>query len=277
MSDYPGAIGYFVDRGRTFVNANTRKAIVIHKTASNASSQSVEQLGNYFRTNTLVVSSHYGIGLDGRTAQYVLESDGAAANCCLEPGYDPFWDQFGGVNLNTVTLSVEHIDLTKNNSQIMPEVQIQASFNLIEYWVKKYAISIYSIKGHNTIDPINRADCPGSTYPWDRLMALLEGKGMGVPKGWTDNGTTLKNPINSYVVVRGFREHILADPNWASDNVPLQNEQAYTRIEYSNPGEPGTAQTFRTKRLIWTPAKGVKDSWIGQEYAYWYENANGRL
>src|SRR3954452_7031653 len=77
MSEFRGAIDYFVDRSRVFPNQNTHSAILCHGTGGSAS-QTVEQLGDYFRTNSLITSVHYGIGRDGRIAQYVIESDGAA-------------------------------------------------------------------------------------------------------------------------------------------------------------------------------------------------------
>lgn len=79
MSEFRSAIDYFVDRLHVFPNLNTHYATVCHGTGDSAS-QTVEQLGNYFRTNSLITSVHYGIGRDGRIAQYVLESDGAGGN-----------------------------------------------------------------------------------------------------------------------------------------------------------------------------------------------------
>src|SRR5437764_4572393 len=105
MVDYHGAVTYLVDENRVFVDQNTHSAIVVHGTGI-SETQTVEELGEFFRKSSNKVSSHYGVGRDGRIAQYVLEKDGAAANCCLEPGYDPFWDRFGGDNLNLHTISI---------------------------------------------------------------------------------------------------------------------------------------------------------------------------
>ena len=93
MAEYPDAIDYFVDESRVFINQNSHSAITIHGTGGNPN-QTAQQLGDYFRTNAEMVSSHFGIDRAGVVAQFVLLKDGAAANCCIMPGHDPFWDQF---------------------------------------------------------------------------------------------------------------------------------------------------------------------------------------
>lgn len=175
MADYPGAIDYFVDKSRVFVSQNTHSAIVVHGTGIDAA-QTVEQLGEWFRTNADQVSSHYGVGRDGRIAQYVLEKDGSAANCCLEPGYDPFWDQFGGDNLNVHTISIEHIN-DEANSLPLTDAQKEASFNLIAYLRDKYNLTSAQVKRHADIAPVSRSRCPGSAFPLDELKAFLNGDG----------------------------------------------------------------------------------------------------
>src|SRR6266699_3352821 len=117
MSDYPDAIEYYVDRSRVFTNQNTHSAIVVHGTGGNPN-QTAQQLGDYFRSNADMVSSHYGIDRNGVVAQYVQEQDGAGANCCIMPGHDTFWDQFGGDNLNKHTISVEHENDLTNSLQL---------------------------------------------------------------------------------------------------------------------------------------------------------------
>lgn len=195
--DYPGAVPCLVDRDRVFIDQNTHYAIVLHKTASNTGGApySVEELGAYFNSNDRIVSSHYGIGLDGRVAQYVQECDGAAANCCLEPGYDKFWDSTPNRNKNLDTISIEHIDLTEDNSQAMSAAQVYASFKLIKYLVLKYGIPLSRIKGHNSLDPLDRSRCPGPSYPWSELGDYLNG------------GTTLENSGMYTAASADFRDY----------------------------------------------------------------------
>ncbi len=175
--DYPGAIGMFVDRSRVFIDANPRFAIVIHKTA-NGGPGSAEQVAQDFQTREDKASTHYIVGQDGHVVQCVLEMDGAGGNCCVEKGYDTFWRPFvsidGGmdVNLNWITLSIEHFDPSNDNSTPLTPIQQEASFKLIKYLCDKYKIAPDHIKSHASIDPLSRARCPGN-YPWEALMQYL--------------------------------------------------------------------------------------------------------
>ncbi len=171
--DYPGAIGMFVDRSRVFINANPRFAIVIHKTA-NGGPGSAEQVAQDFQTRADKASTHYIVGQDGHVVQCVLEMDGAGGNCCVETGYDGLWQPYvqAGVNLNLITFSIEHFDPTTDNSTPLTPIQQAASFRLVKYLADKYAIPMIRIVGHDSIDPISRARCPGN-YPWEALMQYL--------------------------------------------------------------------------------------------------------
>jgi len=172
LADYPDAIDYFVDESRVFINRNSHSAIVLHGTGGNNPNQTAEQLGDFFRTTPARTSVHYGIDRMGTIAQYVLEQHGAAGNCCIEEGHDPFWDQFGGDNLNIHTLSIEH-ENDENNSLPLTDAQKQASFKLIAYLSQKYAIAPDHIKSHASIAPQSRSRCPGNAYPFNELLSFL--------------------------------------------------------------------------------------------------------
>lgn len=177
MTDQPGAIPMFVDESRVFINNNDCTWLVLHKTAGFTT---IEELGNYFATTASMVSSHYGVGQDGRIAQFVPEKDGAAANCCLEPGHAPYLPT--GINLNWKTISIEHIDPATDNSTPLTDAQKQASFQLIHDICQRHDIPMRpgdatgGIIGHMDIDPQSRARCPGN-YPWDELFQFLQNGG----------------------------------------------------------------------------------------------------
>src|SRR6266851_3606768 len=191
MADYPGATDHNVPPSFMF-DSNTHAAIVLHKTGGDATPDAI------YRTFLASGKSvHYGVGTDGSIWQYVPEALGAGGNCCVEDGYDPFWTQFNpmhvgsgdGTNLNTVTISIEHCDAALDNSTPLTPAQQEASFKLVAYLVQKYNIPLTHIKGHNSLDPIDKAHCPGN-YPWDELFAFLQNGGgttMGVPAGWKDD------------------------------------------------------------------------------------------
>ncbi|HEY6541596.1 MAG TPA: peptidoglycan recognition family protein [Ktedonobacteraceae bacterium] len=173
QADYPGAEAHFLPADRFgYPNNNAHVAIVLHKTGGDPTPESVE--------HTFLASGksvHYVVGQDGRVWQFVLESSGAGGNCCTETGYDPFWNQYlhtFNSDLNLCTLSIEHCDPALDNSTPLTPAQKDASFKLVAYLAQKYHIAPDHIKGHDSIDPIDRARCPGN-YPWEDLWAYLKG------------------------------------------------------------------------------------------------------
>lgn len=267
-SEYGPAVDMFVDEQRVFIGAKPRAAIVIHKTAGGSSARNI---ANYFATTPEKTSSHFVVD-NNEVVQCVSLNDGAAANCCMTAGHDTYWDQFGGVNLNLVTISIEHVDPSTDNSTPCSSSQLDLSFKLVDWLCKQFNIT--AIKTHASIDPVNRSRCPGN-YPMQDLIDYVGGA-MGVPDGWSDDGTVLTSP-NKIPVVRGFRDHILNN-NWDSDDWPLDEEHASNPLEYSNSTlQPGTSQTFRKTRLEWNSTSGVFVGWVGQEYRWLIDSYNQSL
>lgn len=271
MIDYPGALPMFVDESRTFIDAKPGFALVLHKTGGTPDLQS---LANYFQNDSSMKSVHYGVDLDGTIGQFVLEKDGAGGNCCLEAGHDSFWPT--NINLNLITISIENIDPSLDNSTPMPIAQKAALFPLVKSICQRHNIPMRSadsnggLAGHNSIDPLSRARCPGN-FPWEELYEYLSGGSTmpGVPQGWTDDGTKIHNPANMYVVVLGFRQHILNATFWSGDDVPLENEHAANPVEESNPSSgAGTRQITRQHLLEYTASKGVYEGNAGQELQF---------
>src|SRR5260221_537970 len=258
-----------VPEQNTFIGSQPGSALVIHKTASGTSAEAV---ANFFINDPARASSHFIIGQDGEVVQCVHLVDGAGANCCVETGYNPYWNtllQQSG-NLNRCTISIEHVDSASDNSTPLTAAQQASSFKLVKWLVDQYGFDItpdghgqmVDIKGHNTIDPINRARCPGN-YPWSELQTYLQGGGtMGVPTGWHDDGTTLTAP-NGYKVVHGFRAKVLA--GWDPADVPLEEEHQVAHVENYYASDAGAIQTFRYTRLCYTVARGVYKMGIGNE------------
>ena len=161
-----------VPEGNVFIGAQPGSALVIHKTASGSKA---EDIAHFFANDPNKASSHFVIGQDGTIVQCVHLIDGSGANCCVETGYDSYWtplvQQFG--NLNRCTISIEHCDPTSDNSTPLTSAQKDSSFKLVKWLVDQYGFAHADIKGHNTIDPINRARCPGN-YPWQELFDYLD-------------------------------------------------------------------------------------------------------
>ena len=177
LVDYPDAQEHFVPRDYMF-DSNAHSAIVIHKTAGDATPEAVLQtfLNSAHDPNPAnrKRSSHYAVGQDGRLFQFVPEELGAGANGPSDPnhaGFDRFWvpfiEQFH--NLNLCTLSIEHCDPSGNNDTPLTPKQKEASFKLVAHLVKKYRIPASHLTPHNSIIATG---CPGN-YPMDEFRQFI--------------------------------------------------------------------------------------------------------
>lgn len=90
-ADYPPAEEHFVPRSFMF-NANTHGAIVIHKTAGDATPADVYR--TFLNSGNPGKSSHYAIGQDGSIWQFVPEELGAGANGIPDDTMQPFWQPY---------------------------------------------------------------------------------------------------------------------------------------------------------------------------------------
>lgn len=270
-ADYPAAQEHFVPRSFMF-NSNAHEAIVIHKTGGDATPQAV--YNTFLASGNPGNSVHYAVGTDGAIWQFVPESLGAGGNGAVEAGYDPFWqpylNEYG--NLNLCTFSIEHCDGSLDNSTALTPAQKAASFALVAHLCQKYGIPASHIKTHASIDPINRARCPGN-YPMSELIAFIQNGGTMVPTGWHDDGTTLTAP-NGVKVVQGFRDWVLSH-SWDAGNIPEEAEYSANPVLLHNASVgAGSRQCFRDCLLWWTPAKGVvQEPYTGWELSAAYKAA----
>lgn len=80
-----------------------------------------------------------------------------------------------------------------------------------------------------------------------------------VPSGWSDDGTALHNHENSFVVIGGFREYVLAYAGgWHADNIPLENEHQVPETEWHAQLGQGVKQIFLLTILRDNPARENK-------------------
>ena len=166
--------------------------IVLHGTAGGTSAVAIADYFASTQGGSNPVSSHYIVGPGGEIVQCVNESDGAYCNGYVSgasgtsgDGYgngfhDSWWNS--GVNPNLLTISIEHVKPSTDNSDPLTPAQQQASFALILHICTRHAIPMRKadahggITGHYAIDPVNRARCPGA-YPWAQLFAFLNQSG----------------------------------------------------------------------------------------------------
>lgn len=127
---------------------------------------------SWFKNPQSKVSSHFGVGKHGDIHQYVNLTNPAWANGSVN---NPNWPllQFG-VNPNYYTISIEH---EGESGDVMPELQYQATLALHRWLIGMLGIPISrdNIIGHYRIDSVNKSNCPGMGFPWDRLFNDLQG------------------------------------------------------------------------------------------------------
>src|SRR6266702_6567630 len=128
MIGQAGAIAMQVPADNVFPGywGHAPKWLVLHKTAGFHTAQDVAA---FFQTVPDKRSAHYVVGQDGAIVQCVSEADGAGANCCLEAGHAAFLPT--DINLNLITISIEHVDPTLDNSTALTDAQKAASFTLV--------------------------------------------------------------------------------------------------------------------------------------------------
>ncbi len=180
IADENGAI--VIQNSNCFIgrDGNTPKYIILHATAGGSTAQGIAEYFQGTENTTNPVSAHYIIGLDGTIVQCNSESDGAWANGYLSPGHDGWWDT--GINPNNITISIEHVKSTIDNSSPLTLEQQRASFGLIQHICVRHNIPMRAadenggITGHFSIDPVNRSRCPGS-FDWNALWQHLSEDG----------------------------------------------------------------------------------------------------
>lgn len=185
MPDESGAIwlpnnNYFPDR-----NGHSPHYVILHGTAGFTSAEEVAHFFKSTEAGDNPVSTHYIIGLDGEIVQCIKEKHGAYANGGISgikgisgngTHRDRWWSK--DLNPNLITISIEHVKLSRDNSDNLTEPQKEASFCLVEHICQRHAIPRHlankhgGITGHYSMDPINRWFCPGP-YPWEELITYL--------------------------------------------------------------------------------------------------------
>ena len=156
-----GSPNYGLPRGTTGRNGHKPIAIVYHIMEG-----SLAGTASWFKHPDSRVSSHFGIGKNGSIHQYVKDEDVAWANGSVK---EPSWDLLiEGVNPNLYTLSIEHEGFSKD---IFTEAMFKSSIELTKHLMVKWDIPAEKNRfiGHNEIT-INKPDCPGPNFPWDRLL-----------------------------------------------------------------------------------------------------------
>src|SRR5205823_1482810 len=99
-------------------NGHAPKWIIVHGTAGGSSAQGIAA---YFGNPASQVSSHYVIGQDGTLMCCCDENNSAWGNGVATQGCDAWWA--GMDNPNYVTISIEHVKSSTDNSDVLTPQQ----------------------------------------------------------------------------------------------------------------------------------------------------------
>jgi N-acetyl-anhydromuramyl-L-alanine amidase AmpD len=269
MTDYIGAI--WMPNSNFFPNTGKKSFVILHGTAGGSSALEIASYFQGTEGTSNPVSSHYIVGQDGTVVQCVSESNGAYGNGVVT---NSNWTG----NPNDYTISIEHVKPDTENATALTPAQQAASFALIKNICQRNGIGMYDatdttgITGHFSIDPVNRANCPG-TFPWDALWAYLQG---GTPVNNTPTAYQTQAANDSW---NSVLKNMAAGPAptgtgiynvWLSALIngtfygpPITRE--YATIDWS--GNAIVVQEFAHARCEWS----IKNGLIG-----WY-NESGKL
>ncbi|MHB1652331.1 MAG: N-acetylmuramoyl-L-alanine amidase [Desulfitobacteriaceae bacterium] len=153
-------------------NFSSPKGYKILAIVDHIMSGTLEGTDSWFNNPAGQVSSHFGIGKNGKIHQYVDLGNPAWANGGVNR---PNWPLLlPGVNPNYYTVSIEH---EGESGDVMPEAQYQATLALHRWLIDSLGIPVTrdNIIGHYRIDSVNKSNCPGTGFPWDRLFLDLQG------------------------------------------------------------------------------------------------------
>lgn len=139
-----------------------------HTTGSGGSKSSVI---NWFNNPKAQSSSHYLICRSGEIIQFVEDYDTSWCQGIVNKPTSKLYQDMGGKNPNSYLIGIEHEELERG----MTEEQYQATLWLHKHLIEKHNIPItrYNIMGHYELDSVNRVNCPGTNFPWTRLMSDL--------------------------------------------------------------------------------------------------------
>lgn len=240
--------------------------IIIHGTAGGSTAMNIAVYFKSTEGTENPVSSHYVVGTDGAVVQCVSESDGAWCNGAITTGHDGVWDDYQsqGINPNNVTISIEHVKPSQDNSSVLTTAQQEASFSLVKQIADRWSIPYEHILPHSSLDPVNRRNCPGP-YPWDALKEYMKGTDVSTPP----NKTLTPEQENDALKEWNLTEPLLKGPQPFNSGIANSWKQYYMRAmrfgppvsaEYSSldwAGKHIICQEFLRARAEYSPDTGL--------------------
>lgn len=233
----------------------TKIAIVDHCMGRDKSGNlgTIEGTYSWFNNPDSEVSSNFGVARDGRVWQFVASNEAAWCNGIVEkPDLTIAWLSLAmvrGVNPNKLTISIEH---EGDGVLPMPEAQFQATLVLHRLLLSDFNIpaDTQHIIRHSQITGIQKANCPGVSFPMARLLKELN----KVDKTFTD-------PVTSFQVKEPFASFYLANGGLRIFGRPVRNEEPVAWYY----GNSNLIQWFERARFELQPDGSVLLGLVGNE------------
>lgn len=159
---------------------------------------------SWMRNPAAQASAHYLVTRAGQIFQMVKDEDTSWHAGIVNR---PTWPPHDGTNPNRRTIGIEHEGYKQQGGDgNLTEEQYQASLWLHRQLIVKHGITVDRdhIIGHYRIDSVNRPNCPGPKFPWDRLMNDLKGVGAAMSKTKTDVPSTWAKEAWAWVKKEGY-------------------------------------------------------------------------
>jgi N-acetylmuramoyl-L-alanine amidase len=164
-------------------NCSGRRNYIPEFIVNHISAGSLSSMDNWFQNKKAEASSHFGIGKDGSIHQYVPEHMTAWTNGYVSNPDNPITSKYQYINPNWVCLTIEH---EGQSGDELTEEQYQSTLWLHKDLMQRHEIPVENILGHYQIDPLTRSGCPGSGFPWERLLKDLGSEKEVVWMNWKD-------------------------------------------------------------------------------------------
>ena len=267
--------------------------IVNHITAGN----NVNSAINWFQSpNNQQSSAHFIVDLDGTIYQCVqIDKMAWAQGTSTNPSSNMYYGksklplvQSRKTNCNYYSIGIEHVNASGG---ILTPAQLAATIELHKYIISEvkriYGITIpvdrSHISGHCFVNPITKPCCPGASFPYDKILAGLNGSNEATISPLSPHSNSTPSNIKTKIGTAITKSN-LNMRNGASTNnsvittVPINTtimidtilDNGWSLVEYT--GKSGYCSNdylnFSTKTVVGTDTTGeVHISPTGYQFA----------
>jgi N-acetylmuramoyl-L-alanine amidase len=174
-----------IQSGNQNTNKSSRRNYIPEMIVNHIVEGSAQSCINWFRSpDNKVSSAHFLVGKDGKAYQFVDIKDNAWANGLDDIGIRKSKSaivQNHKVNPNWISVSIEYEGLHRQTQGALTDEQLATGIELHKYiiaevkriWGHEIKPNKDTVTGHSVIDPINKPNCPGAKFPFDKILEGL--------------------------------------------------------------------------------------------------------